>query len=71
MITRTRRRLLMAARALRKQGIMPPGVEDAEVYRGARAGYFVSPDESPWRELYANQLAASARPTQSPLRAAE
>ena len=63
--------LLMAARALRKQGIMPPGVEDAEVYRGARAGYFVSPDESPWRELYANQLAASARPTQSPLRAAE
>jgi phthalate 4,5-dioxygenase len=71
MITRTRRRLLMAARALRDQGVMPPGVEDADVYRGARSGYFVSPDRSPWRELYANQLAASARPTQNPLRAAE
>ena len=29
MITRTRRRLLMAARALRDQGTSPPGVEDA------------------------------------------
>jgi phthalate 4,5-dioxygenase len=71
MITRTRRRLLMAARALRDQGILPPGVENADVYRGARGGYFVSPDTSPWREVYANQLAASARPTPSPMRAAE
>jgi phenylpropionate dioxygenase-like ring-hydroxylating dioxygenase large terminal subunit len=71
MITRTRRRLLMAARALRDRGTMPPGAEDAEVYRGARAGYFVSPDQSAWQELYANQLAASVRPAQSPLRAAE
>ena len=30
MITRTRRRLLMAARALRDKGVLPPGVEDAE-----------------------------------------
>ena len=42
-----------------------------EVYRGARGGYFVSPDQSAWREVYANQLAASARPAQSPVRAAE
>jgi phenylpropionate dioxygenase-like ring-hydroxylating dioxygenase large terminal subunit len=71
MITRTRRRLLMAARALREHGILPPGVENADVYRGARGGYFVSPDKSSWRELYANQLAASVHPTPSPLRAAE
>src|ERR1043166_6613709 len=71
MITRTRRRLLMAARALREHGTLPPGVEDAEVYRRARAGYFVSPDNSPWQEIYASQLAASVRPTQQPLRAAE
>src|SRR5438067_6776120 len=45
MITRTRRRLLMAARALRDQRIMPPGAENADVYRGARAGYLVSPDQ--------------------------
>ena len=36
MITRTRRRLLMAARALRDHGTLPPGVENAEVYRGPR-----------------------------------
>ena len=37
MITRTRRRLLMAARSLRDQGVLPPGVEDAQVYRAAAA----------------------------------
>ena len=71
MITRTRRRLLMAARALRDNGVLPPGVENAEVYRGARSGYLVSDDRTPWRELYARELAAAVHPTSSPLRAAE
>ena len=71
MITRTRRRLLMAARALRDQRVAPPGVEDAEVFRGARSGYFVSDDKSPWQELYARQLAAALHPPSTPLRAAE
>ena len=69
MITRTRRRLLMAARALRDAGTLPPGVEDNTVFRGARGGYFVS-DNGPWQEVYARQLAASVRPS-TPLRAAE
>jgi hypothetical protein len=71
MITRTRRRLLLAARALRGQRVLPPGVEDAKVYRGARSGYFVSADENPWQELYAKQLAQSTRWPEVPLRAAE
>jgi len=62
MITRTRRRLLMAARALH-DGILPPGVEDAAVYRDARAGYFVSDDTGSWQDVYARQLAASVRPS--------
>ena len=70
MITRTRRRLLMAARALRENGTLPPGVEDAEAFRGARGGYFISDDQTPWREVYARQLAAALHP-ESPLRAAE
>jgi phthalate 4,5-dioxygenase len=61
MITRTRRRLLMAARSLRDKGILPPGVDDPSVYRDARAGYFVSPDTSPWQDICARQLAASVR----------
>ena len=71
MITRTRRRLLMAARALREKGTVPPGADNPEVYRGARSGYLVSADNSPWREFYAKQFAAAAHPAESPLRAAE
>ena len=54
---------------MRDQGVLPPGAEDAAVYRGARSGYFVSDDKSPWQEVYARQLAASVRP--AALRAAE
>jgi hypothetical protein len=46
MITRIRRCLLMATRALRDQRIMPPGSDDTSVYRGARSAYFVSSDTS-------------------------
>jgi hypothetical protein len=67
MITHTRRRLLMAARALRDDGVLPPGVEDAEVYRGARSGHLVSDDTTSWQDLYARQLAASLRPALAPL----
>jgi len=61
MITRTRCRLLMAARALHDSRVLPPGVEDADVFRGARGGYFVSDDKTPWQEAYARQLTASLR----------
>jgi hypothetical protein len=62
MITRTRRRLLMAARALRDAGVSPPGVEDARAFCGARGGYFVSDDNNPWQEIYRRQLAAAVYP---------
>ena len=71
MITRTRRRLLMAARALRDQGVVPPGAQDASVYRGARSGYFVSDDMSDWQQVYAKQLAAGTHPPPGALHAAE
>jgi hypothetical protein len=73
MITRTRRRLLMAARALRDQGVLPPGADDASVYRGARSGYLISDDKSvdhsQWQDVYAKKLAAGVHPPQ--LNAAE
>ena len=62
MITRTRRRLLMAARALRDRGVAPPGAEDGNIYRGARSGYFVSDDKGEWQDVYAKQLAAGQHP---------
>ena len=71
MITRTRRRLLMAARALRDKRVRPPGVENVEVFRNARGGYFVSDDRSGWQDAYAEQLAVASRPPPTSLRAAE
>jgi phthalate 4,5-dioxygenase len=75
MITRTRRRLLRAARALREQGTLPPGVEDAEVFGRARSGYLISEsipgDAKAWQELYARLFAEAVHPQPGPLRAAE
>ena len=62
MITRTRRRMLMAARGLRESGARPPGAGEPAVYRGARSGYFLSTDTSEWRQVYARELAASIHP---------
>jgi phthalate 4,5-dioxygenase len=71
MIARTRRRLLLAARALRDHNTLPPGVEDASIYHGARSGYFVSDDQGPWKDVYERRLAAAKHPARAPLRAAE
>ena len=62
MISRTRRRLIQAARALRDKGTLPPGIADPEVFRGARSGYFIRGDKRSWQEIYARQLAEAVRP---------
>jgi hypothetical protein len=41
---------------------MPPGVEDADVFRAARSGHFTTEDQSPWQEIYAKELTAAVRP---------
>ncbi|MGH6715070.1 MAG: hypothetical protein ACREDC_02650 [Bradyrhizobium sp.] len=71
MITRTRRRLLVAARALRDQGLAPPGAEDASIYRGARSGYLVSPDTGDWQQVYTRQYDAGAHRPSGTQHAAE
>ncbi len=62
MISRTRRRLLQAARAWRTRGAVPPGVDDPALYLNARSGFFLSEDGVDWREAYARQVKAAARP---------
>jgi phthalate 4,5-dioxygenase oxygenase subunit len=63
MVTRTRRRLLTAARALAETGAAPPIVDDPEICLGAHSGNFVAPERLPWREAYAAELRNSANPT--------
>jgi phenylpropionate dioxygenase-like ring-hydroxylating dioxygenase large terminal subunit len=47
LIIRTRRRLIAAAKALRNEGVLPPGVEDASVYL-ERSGQIVLPRNVDW-----------------------
>jgi phthalate 4,5-dioxygenase len=69
MITRTRRRLLLAARALRDKGTPPPGVDAPEVYARARSGECVMQGDD-WRHVYEERLKHVVRPLERP-RAAE
>ena len=62
MIARTRRRLLRAARALKKDSTIPPGVDDPEVYTNVRSGDFLADDKLAWRDAYDAQLRAAIRP---------
>ena len=66
MITRTRRRLLMAARAWAENGKVPPGVDDSELYLAARSGFFLTEEGLDWREAYARQFKTAARPVPLP-----
>ncbi len=63
MITRTRRRILLALRALRDHGTRPPGADDPDVYRGARSGYFTTQTGSSWDDAYKASFAAAVHPT--------
>ena len=47
MVIRTRRRLINVAKALRDQGIAPPGVDNPEVYQ-QRSGGVILPRKADW-----------------------
>jgi phthalate 4,5-dioxygenase len=63
MITQTRRRLLLAARALRENGTAPPASTDPTVCLGARGGEFLAPQELGWEDAYQYALGDIADPT--------
>ena len=62
MIARTRRRLLRAARTFKKDGMVPPGVDDPDIYFEVRSGDFLADDKIDWRDAYEAQLRAAVRP---------
>jgi phthalate 4,5-dioxygenase oxygenase subunit len=64
MIMATRRRLLKAARALVKEGAVPPGVDDPELMYAVRSGDFVTEARLGWRQAYDRQMRALVRPLQ-------
>ena len=62
MITRTRRRLLAAARALARDGTVPPAVDDPEICTEVRSGDFLADAGVGWREAYAREMRRALRP---------
>ncbi|MDB5532368.1 MAG: rieske [2Fe-2S] domain protein [Hyphomicrobiales bacterium] len=62
MITRTRRRMLQAARAAAEK-ITPPGVDNPEVFQGARGGDFITSNSIGWLQAYSDELRISQNPT--------
>jgi len=57
MIARTRRRALMAARALRESGTSPPGTMDPEVFARARSGVFTAEPSLGFQQAYDERTA--------------
>jgi hypothetical protein len=62
MVARTRRRLLRAARALAKEGTVPPCVDEPDIYFQVRSGDFLADQKIAWRDAYDAQLRAAIRP---------
>jgi hypothetical protein len=52
MVIRTRRRLIGAAKALRDHNVIPPGVDEPEVY-GVRSGGVILPRNADWLDATA------------------
>ncbi|HVV95128.1 MAG TPA: Rieske 2Fe-2S domain-containing protein [Hyphomicrobiales bacterium] len=62
MIARTRRRLAQAVRE-HAQGGAAPGVDQPELFAGARSGDFISADTVGWLKAYGDEMRASSNPT--------
>jgi hypothetical protein len=62
MITRTRRRLLISARALREKSAVPPCVDQPDIFRQVRSGEAVLAAED-WQSAYRDRLAHVVRPS--------
>jgi phthalate 4,5-dioxygenase len=55
MVIQTRRRLIEAAIDLKERGIVPPGVDDPEIYLQVHAGDFLIAEEKDFLEAYGTQ----------------
>ncbi len=61
LIIRTRRRMMAAARALEEQGVVPPGVENPELYRQRSGGVLLPRDVNWWDATEAQRTTFVAR----------
>ena len=55
MVIQTRRRLIEAALDLKERGVVPPGVDDPELYLQVYAGDFLVDEEKDFLDAYRTQ----------------
>jgi hypothetical protein len=63
MITMTRRRMLLAARAFDREGTLPPAARNPNVVHRARGGAFSAPAHLSWMDAYAEEVKRADNPT--------
>jgi phthalate 4,5-dioxygenase len=61
-IARTRRRLLRAARAFKRDSAVPPGVDNPDVYTNVGSGDSLADAKITWRDAYDMQQRTAIRP---------
>ncbi len=66
MIIQTRKRLLLSARAMAKDGTTPPGSRDGDAYFDVRSGYYVAPKDADFLETYRARLSVLRHPVARP-----
>ncbi len=66
MITQTRKRLLVAAKALAANGTKPPGADGGAAYYNVRSGYYVAPASQSFLDSYRDRLAKARREVAPP-----
>jgi phenylpropionate dioxygenase-like ring-hydroxylating dioxygenase large terminal subunit len=59
MIVRTRQRMIDAALAFQDKAVVPPAVDDPEVYRKCRSGSLVASADRDWLDIYEERRLAS------------
>jgi hypothetical protein len=67
LIIRTRRRVIQAAKALRDEGIVPPGVDEPEIYRQRSGGVILSRSADWWDATQDLRRAFVDRPELAPM----
>ena len=67
LIIRTRRRLIQAAKALRDEGILPPGVDEPEIYRQRSGGVILARSADWWDATQDLRRAFVERPELAPM----
>jgi len=53
---------LLLSKLYNRSGVLPPGVDNPDIFVGVRSGDFLTDEKIGWRDAYEAQLRAAMRP---------